>query len=53
LGVDRSAGSDGWINRFKRIHDIVYTAVADEVRSVDSETEDDWKNDQVREQEMM
>jgi hypothetical protein len=53
LGVDRSAGSDGWANRFKRIHDIVHTAVADEIKSVDSETADDWKNDQMCEQEMI
>jgi len=53
LGVDRSAGFDGWVNRFKRIHDIVHTAVADEIMSVDSETADDWENDQACEQEVI
>jgi hypothetical protein len=53
LEVDRSAGSDGWVNRLKRIHDIVHTAVADEIMSIDSETSDDWKNDQACEQEMI
>jgi hypothetical protein len=48
LGVDRSAGSDGWVNRFKMIHDIVHTAEGDEIRSADG-----WKNDQVCEQEMI
>jgi hypothetical protein len=47
LGVDRPAGSDGWINRFKMICYIIRGAVADEIKSVDSETADGWKNDQV------
>jgi len=53
LGVGRSADFDGWVNRLKRIHDIVHTAVAGEIMSIDSETADDWKNDQVCEQEMI
>jgi len=53
LGVDRSAGSDGWVNRFKRIHNIVHTDVADEIMSVDSKTTDDLKNDHECEQEML
>jgi hypothetical protein len=44
LGVDSFAGSNGWISKFKRIHNIVHRTVADESRSVDSETADDWKS---------
>jgi hypothetical protein len=40
---------DGWIDRFRRRYNIVYRPLSgesDESRSVDSETVEDWKNDQ-------
>jgi hypothetical protein len=37
--------SKGWLNKYKRRHNIVYTTLAGESKSVHSETVDDWKND--------
>jgi hypothetical protein len=39
-------GSSGWINRYKRRHDIVCRTIADESRSVDSRIVEGWKNQQ-------
>lgn len=47
LRVGSIVGSDGWINRFKRRHNLVYWTLAGESRNVYSETVDDWKNDQL------
>jgi hypothetical protein len=47
LGVKNFTGSDGWFDRFKRRHKVVYRILADESRSFDSETLDDWKNAQL------
>jgi len=44
LAVNNFTGSDGWFDRFKRRHKIVSRIIADESRSFDSETLDDWKN---------
>jgi hypothetical protein len=47
LGVDNSVGSEGWINRFKIIHNIVCNTAVSEGRSVYSETVADWKSDRL------
>jgi hypothetical protein len=44
LAVNNLTGSNGWFDSFKRRHNIVYRILADESRSFDSETLDDWKN---------
>ena len=44
LAVNNFAGSNGWFDRFKGRHKIVYRILADESRSFVSETLDDWKN---------
>ena len=40
-------GSTGWIDIFKKRSNIIYKTSAVESMSNDSETEDDWKNDQL------
>lgn len=46
MTVDNSVGSNGWIDRFERRHNIVYGTAADESKTADPETLDDWKYDQ-------
>jgi hypothetical protein len=43
-------GPSGWIDRFKKRSNTVYITPAVESMSNDSETGDDWKNDQVAQQ---
>ena len=38
LAANNFTGSNGWFDRFKRRHKIVYRILADESRSFDSET---------------
>lgn len=44
LGIDNFTASNGWIDRFKKRHNIVYNTVCGESRSVDGATVEDWKN---------
>jgi hypothetical protein len=39
--------SYGWIGRFRRRHNIAYINISCGSRSVDSKTAEDWKNDQL------
>jgi hypothetical protein len=47
LVVNNFTVSNGWFDRFKRRHKIVYRILADEGRSSDSEILDDWKNARI------
>jgi len=44
LAVNNFTGSNGWFDRCKRGHKIIYRILADESRNFDSETLNDWKN---------
>jgi hypothetical protein len=41
LETANSLASSGWISRFKRRHNIAYTSLSGESRSVDSDTMED------------
>jgi hypothetical protein len=47
LKTAKSLASSGWISRFKRRHNIVYTNLTGVRRSLDSETIEEWKNYQL------
>jgi hypothetical protein len=47
LRINTFVGSNGWINRFKTMHNITHSAPVGESRSVDSATVGDWKNNQL------
>jgi hypothetical protein len=43
-GITNFSVSKGWIDRFKRSHNIVYRTLLGESRSVDPATAENWKN---------
>ncbi|XP_063243689.1 tigger transposable element-derived protein 4-like [Bacillus rossius redtenbacheri] len=50
LGIDDFSASNGWIDRFRQRHNVVYKVVCGESKSVDEETADVWKNTSLKEQ---
>jgi hypothetical protein len=44
LGLVKFSASNGWIDTFKRRHNVVYRTQSGESRSVDPETLEDWKS---------
>jgi hypothetical protein len=45
LGLDNFCASNGWIDRFKRRHNITYKVLSGESKSVDQKTVEQWKNE--------
>jgi hypothetical protein len=47
LEIASFSASNDWIGRFKRRHNTAYRNLSDESRSVDSESVEDWENNQL------
>jgi hypothetical protein len=45
FGTNKFTGSDGWIDRFNKGHNNIYTTPANGSISADLERVDEWKND--------
>lgn len=49
LDIQDFTASNGWIDRFKKRHNVVYKAICGESKSVDLETVEHWKETQLPE----
>lgn len=49
LNMDNFTASNGWVDRFKQRHNVVYKAICGESKSVDPQTVSHWKESQVPE----